>query len=208
MTGLPPVLRRSAASRQPPDAGRPPRAARRPPSTHRRSSCRNCMTNDAADESAEVPSAQTRPYSAPLIWNDSCIPLRVLGRPGRVAASRGIARIRMRRTLIRPSAGVLLATCLLLPAADAAAQAQLRSVSYVTGLSAPVGMVQDPSDPAIQYDRPAGGAHPRHPERGAPVDSFHRPDRREPRRRRARSARPRLPVRLRAQRSLLRELHD
>jgi glucose/arabinose dehydrogenase len=37
------------------------------------------------------------------------------------------------------------------------ANAQLQSVPYVTGLSSPVGMVQDPSDPSIQYVVQQGG---------------------------------------------------
>jgi len=37
------------------------------------------------------------------------------------------------------------------------ADAQLATVPYVTGLSSPVGMVQDPSDPAIQYVVEQGG---------------------------------------------------
>ena len=47
---------------------------------------------------------------------------------------------------------------LLLAAAPAAAQLPaIQSVSYVGGLSSPVGMVQDPSDRAVQYVVQQGG---------------------------------------------------
>ena len=45
----------------------------------------------------------------------------------------------------------LLASCLLLAVLVVPAVAQLRAVTYVSGLSNPVGFVQDPSDPAVQY---------------------------------------------------------
>jgi hypothetical protein len=46
-------------------------------------------------------------------------------------------------------AAVLLGAALVLTATDAAAA--LRSAVYVSGLAAPVALVQDPSDPAVQY---------------------------------------------------------
>ncbi len=45
---------------------------------------------------------------------------------------------------------------LLLPVSDAAAQ--LRAAVYVGGLASPVGFVQDPSDPSVQYVVEQGGA--------------------------------------------------
>lgn len=54
----------------------------------------------------------------------------------------------MLRPFFRPVVGLALAASLL---AAQESSAQLRSVPFVTGLTRPVGMVQDPSDPAIQY---------------------------------------------------------
>src|SRR5437762_12503794 len=51
-----------------------------------------------------------------------------------------------------------LAGLLLLAASPAAAQLPaIQSVTYVSGLSSPIGMVQDPSDPTVQYVVQQGG---------------------------------------------------
>jgi glucose/arabinose dehydrogenase len=47
--------------------------------------------------------------------------------------------------------------CLLVCLVAASAQAQLRPVTYVTGLSLPIAFVQDPGDPAVQYVVQQGG---------------------------------------------------
>ena len=56
----------------------------------------------------------------------------------------------MRRT---PLTLVCLFACLV----AASAQAQLRPVPYVTGLSLPIAFVQDPGDPTVQYVVQQGG---------------------------------------------------
>ncbi len=60
--------------------------------------------------------------------------------------------MRILRGLTRTLAGCLL---LLLTAAPAAAQ--LRSTIYLTGLTSPVGFVQDPSNATVQYVLEQGG---------------------------------------------------
>ena len=73
------------------------------------------------------------------------------------------------------------------------ADAQLRTVPYVTGLSSPVGMVQDPSDPTVQYVVEQGGLV-RVIQNGtlAPC-AVHRPDAGIAVLWRARAVRPRIP---------------
>jgi hypothetical protein len=59
---------------------------------------------------------------------------------------------------VRPFLAPGAAAVLLLAAAPATAQLPaIQSVPYVSGLSSPVGMVQDPSDPAVQYVVQQGG---------------------------------------------------
>jgi len=62
--------------------------------------------------------------------------------------------------MLRFRSRVVPVVCALVGAAAIPASAQLpaiRSVTYVSGLSSPVGMVQDPSNPAIQYVVQQGG---------------------------------------------------
>ncbi len=62
----------------------------------------------------------------------------------------------MRPFRVRLAPGV--AGLLLLAAVPASAQLPaIQSVSYVGGLSSPVGMVQDPSDPTVQFVVQQGG---------------------------------------------------
>src|SRR5688572_8584679 len=68
-------------------------------------------------------------------------------------AARHPACIRPRMSF-RIVALVCAAAAILLPAPAAA---QLRAVTYVTGLSSPVAFVQDPGNPTIQYVVQQGG---------------------------------------------------
>ena len=62
----------------------------------------------------------------------------------------------MRPVRFRLASGV--AGLLLIASAQAFAQLpSIQSVTYVGGLSSPVGMVQDPSDPGVQYVVQQGG---------------------------------------------------
>src|SRR5216117_3707979 len=57
----------------------------------------------------------------------------------------------------RPISVLVCLFAIVVAARPAAAQYQLKAQPYVTGLSAPVGFVQDPGNPAVQYVVQQGG---------------------------------------------------
>ena len=87
------------------------------------------------------------------------------------------------------------------------ASAQLRSSVYVSGVTSPVAFVQDPSNPSLQYVVELAGTilviqNGTLLSTPFATDDAHREGRR------ARAARPGVPVRLRGERALLRALHE